>query len=76
MIRPYHITIISLLILSYPLLGLSINQSFSYIDRNNAEKLFANIESPGNLAICRAEGNCDKNGQFTSLYYGHIDPSK
>ena len=76
MIRPYHLTILSLLILSSPLFGLSINQGFSYIDRNNAEKLFANIESPGNLAICRAEGNCDKHGQFTSLYYGHIDPSK
>ena len=76
MIRPHHLTILSLLILSSPLFGLSINQGFSYIDRNNAEKLFANVESPGNVAICRAEGNCDDNGKFTSLYYGHIDPSK
>ena len=76
MIRPHHITIISLLILFYPLLGISINQGFSYATSNNVEELFTNIESPGNVAICRAEGNCDENGKFTSLYYGHIDPSK
>ena len=80
MIRPHHVTVLSLLILSSSLLGISIPKTFSYVipnfTNNNVEELFTNIDSPGNVAICRAEGNCDKKGQFTSLYYGHIDPSK
>ncbi|NJN10808.1 MAG: hypothetical protein HC815_23585 [Richelia sp. RM1_1_1] len=77
MIRPYHITICSLLILFSPLLGVNIPKSFSYTNNsNNTEELFTNIDSPGNAAICRAEGNCDDEGKFSSLYYGHIDPSK
>ncbi|MGB3640722.1 MAG: hypothetical protein WBA39_24570 [Rivularia sp. (in: cyanobacteria)] len=80
MIRPYHVTVVSILLLISSLFGLRIPKSFSYVipiyRKNNVEELFANIDSPDNLAICRAEGNCDKNGKFTSLYYGHIDPSK
>lgn len=80
MIRPYHLSVASILLLCSSLFGLNIPKIFSYVipfyRRNNVEELFANINSPGNLAICRAEGNCDKSGQFTSLYYGHIDPSK
>lgn len=80
MIRPYQISLLSLGILVSSLLGLRIPKSFSYViptyRKNNVEELFTNIDSPGNTAICKAEGNCDKNGRFTSLYYGHIDPSK
>lgn len=44
--------------------------------------LFAHSKSPGVLAICAAEGNCilkphqtkKYSVQYTSLYYGHIDP--
>ncbi|NJO65995.1 MAG: hypothetical protein HC836_50395 [Richelia sp. RM2_1_2] len=78
MIRPCHVTILSLLILFFPLLGMS-TKGFSHTNSNNTsivEELFTNIDSPGNIAICKAEGNCDDNGKFTSLYYGHIDPSK
>ena len=79
MIRPYQITLLSLGILVSSLFGLN-PKSFSYVipiyRKNNINNLFAKINSPGNLAICRAEGNCGKNGEFTSLYYGHIDPSK
>ena len=78
MIRPCHITILSLSILFSPLLGMS-TKGFSHTNSNNTnivEELFTNIDSPGNIAICKAEGNCDDNGKFTSLYYGHIDPSK
>ena len=39
-------------------------------DLNN---LFANNSSPGVIAICAAEGNCQPDGKKTSLYYGHID---
>ena len=80
MIRPFHISGTSILLLASSLLGLQIPENFSFLiptDRRiNIEELFANINSPGNLAICHAEGNCTKNGEFTSLYYGHIDPSK
>jgi hypothetical protein len=81
MIRPWQITSFSLLMLITPFLGVSISESFSLvipIHRNNnaVSELFSNINSPGNIAICHAEGNCQKNGAFTSLYYGHIDPSK
>ena len=81
MIRPWQITTFSLLMLITPLFGVLISESFSLvipIHRNNNEvnELFSNINSPGNTAICHAEGNCQKNGEFTSLYYGHIDPSK
>ncbi|WP_414620835.1 hypothetical protein [Calothrix sp. CCY 0018] len=80
MIRPYHVTIASILLLTSSLFGLRISKTFSYVipihRSNNVEELFTNIDSIGNLAICRAEGNCDDNGKFTSLYYGHIDPSK
>ncbi len=80
MIRPYHISAVSILFLVSSLFRLQIPESFSYViptdRRMNIEELFSNIDSPGNLAICRAEGNCAKNGEFTSLYYGHIDPSK
>ena len=81
MIRPWQITSFSLLMLITPFLGVSISESFSLvipIHRNNnaVSELFSNINSPGNIAICHAEGNCQKNGEFTSLYYGHIDPSK
>ena len=80
MIRPWQITSFSLLMLITPLFGVSISESFNLvipIHRNNEiNQLFSSINSPGNIAICHAEGNCAKNGEFTSLYYGHIDPSK
>ncbi len=80
MIRPWHVSTASILLLVSFLFGLRIPKSFSYVipfyRKHNIDELFTNIHSPGNLAICRAEGNCEKNGKFTSLYYGHIDPSK
>ena len=78
MIRLCHITILSLSILFFSLLGMS-TKGLSHSNSNNTnvvEELFTNIDSPGNIAICKAEGNCDDNGKFISLYYGHIDPSK
>ena len=81
MIRPWQITTFSLLMLITPLFGVSVPESFSLVipihrNKNEVNELFSNINSPGNAAICHAEGNCQKNGEFTSLYYGHIDPSK
>lgn len=67
MIRPWQITTVSLLMLITPLFGVSISESFSLVipihrNKNEVNELFSNINSPGNIAICHAEGNCQKNG--------------
>jgi hypothetical protein len=36
-------------------------------------KLFENVDSIGNVAICYAEGNCEKGGK-SRRYTSHIDP--
>jgi D-alanyl-D-alanine dipeptidase len=36
--------------------------------------LFKDDNSPGTLAICAAEGNCDFSGNKQPNYFGHVDP--
>lgn len=48
------------------------HSSGTYIPLNS---LFANLNSPGALSICAAEGNCETNGKRTSLIAGHFDPA-
>lgn len=37
--------------------------------------LFSHLKSPGVIAICAAEGNCQVNGAYTRLIHGHLDPA-
>jgi len=37
--------------------------------------LFLDLKSPGVIAVCAAEGNCETDGTYTSLIEGHLDPA-
>ncbi|MGC9526939.1 MAG: hypothetical protein ACP5D7_15505 [Limnospira sp.] len=39
------------------------------------KSLFLDLKSPGVIAVCAAEGNCETDGTYTSLIEGHLDPA-
>lgn len=50
-----------------------LGQSFGHQVPLNT--LFSDLNSPGALSICAAEGNCETDGRRTSLIAGHFDPA-